>query len=136
MFRGDNPAQEGRAVRILHAEDDALVASGVREALRDEGWRVSTYADGAAALAEIEGLAHYDLLILDNHLPGVTGLELLARARSLPHRQQLPIIMLSAADEWREARRAGATAFLRKPEDMHALTETIARLLARRLKQN
>src|SRR3712207_2432845 len=57
MFRGDNPAQEGRAVRILHAEDDALVASGVREALRDGGWRVSTYADGAAAPAEVEGLA-------------------------------------------------------------------------------
>lgn len=135
MFREDDAAQEGRAVRILHAEDDALVASVVRDALMDEGWRVSTYADGAAALAEIESGAHYDLLILDNNLPGVTGLELLGRARSLPHTQQVPIIMLSAADEWREARRAGATAFLRKPEDMHALTETIARLLARRLKQ-
>jgi FixJ family two-component response regulator len=42
--------------------------------------------------------------------------------------------MLSAADEWREARRVGATAFLRKPEDVHALTETIARLLARKAK--
>lgn len=135
MFREDDPAREGRAVRILHAEDDALVASVVRETLRDEGWRVSTYTDGAAALAEVESDAHYDLLLLDNHLPGVTGLEILSRARQLPHRQQVPVIMLSAADEWREARRAGATAFLRKPEDMHALTETIARLLARRLKQ-
>lgn len=129
MFREDNPAQEERSVRILHAEDDALVANVVRKALRDEGWQVSTFTDGAAALAEIEGGAHYDLLILDNHLPGVTGLELLSRARRLAHRQQMPIIMLSAADEWREARRAGATAFLRKPEDMHALTETIARRL-------
>ena len=135
MFREDNTAQESRAVHILHAEDDALVANVVREALRDEGWRVSTFTDGAAALAEIESDAHYDLLILDNHLPGVNGLELLSRARRLAHRQQVPIIMLSAADEWREARRVGATAFLRKPEDMHALTETIARLLARRLKQ-
>jgi len=132
MFREDDPAQEGRAVRILHAEDDALVANVVGETLRDEGWRVSTYTDGVAALAEIEGGAHYDLMILDNHLPGVVGLELLSRARQLAHRQQVPIIMLSAADEWSEARRAGATAFLRKPEDMHALTETIARLLARR----
>src|SRR5215213_173820 len=135
MFREDDPAQEGRAVRILHAEDDALVANVVRETLRDEGWRVSTYTEGAAALAEIESDAHYDLMILDNHLPGVGGLELLTRARQLAHRQQVPIIMLSAADEWREARRAGATAFLRKPEDVHALTETIARLLARRLRQ-
>jgi CheY-like chemotaxis protein len=132
MFREDDPAQESRAVRILHAEDDALVASVVKETLRDEGWRVSTYTDGAAALAEIESDALYDLIIVDNQLPNVGGLELLGRVRQLSHRQQTPIIMLSATDEWREARRAGATAFLRKPEDMHALTETIARLLARR----
>jgi CheY-like chemotaxis protein len=132
MFREDDAARESRDVRILHAEDDALVAGAVKETLRDEGWRVSTFTDGAAALAEIESDAHYDLMLLDNQLPNVGGLELLTRARQLAHRQQTPIIMLSATDEWREARRAGATAFLRKPEDMHALTETIARLLARR----
>lgn len=135
MLREDAPPQEGHAVRILHAEDDALVANAVKEVLRGEGWRVSTYTDGAAALAEIESDAHYDLILLDNHLPNVGGLELLSRARQLAHRQQAPIIMLSASDEWREARRAGATAFLRKPEDVHALTETIARLLARWTKQ-
>ena len=135
MVREDDPAREGRAVRILHAEDDALVANAVKEVLRDKGWRVSTYADGAAALAEIESDAHYDLMLLDNHLPNVGGLELVSRARQLAHRQQVPIIMLSASDEWREARRAGATAFLRKPEDVHALAETIARLLARGTKQ-
>lgn len=132
MFREDDPAQEGRMVCILHAEDDMLVANAVKETLRDEGWRVSTYTDGTAALAEIEGETHYDLMIVDNQLPDVGGLELLSRARQLTHRQQVPIIMLSATDEWREARRAGATAFLRKPEDVHALTETVARLLARR----
>ena len=135
MFREDDPARETRLVRILHVEDDTLVADVVKEALRDEGWRVSTYTDGAAALKEIEGETHYDLMIIDNRLPGVSGLELLTRARLLPHRQQVPIVMLSATDEWREARRAGASAFLRKPEDMHALAETIARLLARRPKQ-
>src|SRR5919112_2651174 len=132
MFREDDPAREARMVRILQVEDDTLVADVVRQTLREEGWRVSTYTGGAAALAEIEGDARYDLIIIDNHLPGLSGLELLSRARRLPHRQQVPIVMLSASDEWREARRAGASAFLRKPEDVHALTETVARLLARR----
>jgi len=132
MFREEDSAHEGRSVRILHVEDDTLVANVVKETLRDEGWRVSTCKDGAAALLEIEGATHYDLMIIDIELPGVGGLELLARARQLEHRQQVPIIMLSATDEWREARRVGASAFLRKPEDMHALTETIARLLARK----
>ncbi len=135
MFREDDPAREARMVRILHVEDDALVANAVKVTLRDEGWRVSTYTDGAAALKEIEGGTHYDLMIVDNQLPGMSGLELVSRARRLPHRRQVPIIMLSATDEWREARRVGASAFLRKPEDVHVLTETIARLLARRPKQ-
>jgi CheY-like chemotaxis protein/tetratricopeptide (TPR) repeat protein len=135
MFREPDDTESARRVRILHVEDDALVAAAVRETLRDEGWRVSTYTDGLAALGEIEGDTVYDLMIIDKHLPGADGLDLVLRARELPHRQQVPVIMLSAGDFEREARRAGASAFLRKPEDMHALAETIARLLARKPKQ-
>lgn len=136
MFREPHDAAATRSVHILHAEDDALVASGVREALREEGWRVSTYADGTSALGEIEGPEPYDLFIIDKQLPGVDGLELVYRTRSLPHRQNVPVIVLSASsDAKRAARRAGASAFLRKPEDMPALVETIARLLARKTKQ-
>jgi CheY-like chemotaxis protein len=135
MFREDDPART-RRVQILHVEDDALVVAAVKERLNEEGWRVVTYADGVEALREIEGEAHYDLLIIDNHLPGANGVELVSRARALPHRRQVPIIMLSAAgDVEREARGAGVSAFLRKPEDMHVLAEAIARLLARRPKQ-
>jgi FixJ family two-component response regulator len=39
--------------------------------------------------------------------------------------------MFSSSDVEREARQAGANAFLRKPEDVHAIAETIAQLLAR-----
>lgn len=136
MFREPDEAERPRGVHILHVEDDALVAAVVRETLRGEGWRVSTYADGLDALREIEGGTEYDLMLVDKQLPGADGLELVTRARELPHRQQVPIIMLSAGDFEREARRAGASVFLRKPEDVHALAETIARLLARKLKQN
>jgi len=60
----------------------------------------------------------------------MSGLELLRRTRLLPNRQQTPIVMLSASDVESEARRAGANAFLRKPEDASVVAETIARLLA------
>jgi FixJ family two-component response regulator len=53
----------------------------------------------------------------------------------LAHRQQVPIIMLSGDEVEIQARRAGANAFLRKPEDVPLIAETIARLLARRSKQ-
>lgn len=117
-------------VTILYAEDDALLRSTVAELLADEGWRVEACADGECALARLEGGARYDLLLLDNQLPGATGLELARRARSLAHRRGVPIVLLSASDCAREALRAGADAFLRKPQDVGALAETIKRLLA------
>jgi CheY-like chemotaxis protein len=134
MFREGDPTGT-RRVRILHAEGDEAAAAAVGEALRGEGWRVRTRRDAAAALREVEGEAPYDLMVFDDSLPGLGGLELVCRARSLPHRQQVPVIVLAADDLAREARRAGASAFLRKPEDLPALAETVARLLARKPKQ-
>ncbi len=136
MFRDAGGAQETRPVTILYVEDDHLIAGMVKEMLEDEGWAVETCDDGADALSKIESADDYDLMIFDQQLPHVTGLELIRRARSLAHRQQTPIIMLSSRDVERDARRAGANLYLRKPDDALALPERAARLLARRLKQN
>lgn len=126
----DAAEKRARPVTILHAEDNRVVANVVRDALEIEGWKVTTCADGATALRRIESDAPYDVLLLDYDLPRVSGLELVRRARQTPHRKRVPIIMLSAADCEREAWRAGVTAFLRKPEDVLKLAETIARVLA------
>lgn len=121
-----------RAVTILHAEDDRLVADAVRATLEQEGWAVVTCADGAAALRSVEGDTPYDLLLLDYDLPNVSGLELVRRARQLPHRRRTPVLMLSAGDVEAAAWRAGVDAFLRKPEDAGRLTDVVARLLPKR----
>ena len=114
---------------ILHVEDEATVAEPVKVALEDEGWEVVTCADGAEARRRISGSEHYDLLLLDNQLPGVSGIELLRHARSLSHRRRTPVIVLSASDVETEAWGAGADAFLKKPDDMGAIAGTIKRLL-------
>jgi DNA-binding response OmpR family regulator len=119
---------------ILHVEDEAMVADTVKEILEMEGWAVETCREATHALKLLQGETHYDVLIFDNKLPDVSGVELIRRARQMPHRQHTPIIMLSASDIEKEARRAGATAFLKKPDDMHAIAETIAQLLARKSK--
>lgn len=122
-----------RPVTILHAEDHKVVAEAVKETLELEGLRVVTCADGAIAVNRMAGDASYDLLIFDNHLPNVDGLELVRYARGLPHRRRTPIIMLSASEVEAEARRAGVDAFLRKPGDIGRLTETVRRLLAKEM---
>ncbi len=72
---------------------------------------------------------------MDNDLPGASGIELIRHARDFRHRKHMPIIMLSGSDVEREAKRAGADAFLRKPEDVLAIAVTIARLLATKRKE-
>lgn len=103
-----------------------------KETLELEGWRVETCAHGLVALRLIEGDARFDLLLLDNELPAMSGIELTRRARSLSHRRQTPIIVISASVCGRAAREAGADAFLKKPEDVGKLLETIERLLSDR----
>jgi CheY-like chemotaxis protein len=130
----NNRQIETQPLIILHVEDNNFVANAVREALEMEGWFVETFDEASAAMEMIASEAHYDVLIFDNEVPGLDGVEMIRQTRLLPHRQQVPIIMFSASDVEREARRAGASAFLRKPEDMNAIAETVARLLARKPK--
>ena len=77
------------------------------------------------------GKEHYDLLLFDNELPHINGIELIRRARQLPHRRRTPVVMLSASDVEAEAWRAGVDAFLRKPDDIGRLTEMVTRLLSK-----
>jgi DNA-binding response OmpR family regulator len=115
---------------ILYVEDSKFVADAVRETLEGEGWRVETCADGYVTLLLLKGERRYDLLILDHELPNVSGMELARRTRELPHRKQTPIVMLSASECVRDALLAGADTFLRKPQDIGKIVETIARLLS------
>jgi two-component system sensor histidine kinase BarA len=130
----DADAKETRPISIMHVEDRPKVAGAVKKTLEDEGWRVETCTEGTAAMRLLESEAHYDVLIFDNQLPDINGVELIQRTRRLPHRQQTPIIMLSASDIEREARQAGADVVLKKPNDILKIAEAIARLLARKPK--
>lgn len=119
-----------RPVTILHVEDNKLVSDAVRGTLEAHGWAVEVCADGGNALNKLAGGAHYDLLLIDQELPGASGMEIARYARCLPHRRQTPILMFSATGNESEAKSAGVDAFLRKPADVSLVIETIERLLA------
>jgi CheY-like chemotaxis protein len=116
------------SLTILLVEDNRLVSAAVRDLLEGEGWRVEFYANGNTAMNRLAGGVRYHLLLLDNEVPGATGLGLTRYARSLPRYRTTPIIMLSATDCGAEAQRAGADLFLSKPDDVHALIEAVRRL--------
>src|SRR5712692_4352256 len=116
-------------ISILHVEDNKVVARLIQDTLGAEGMHVDSCLSGPTALEILRSDAAYDVIIVDNDLPGLNGLELVLRTKSMAHRRHTPIIMLSGNNCEKEAWRAGVDAFLRKPEAVDQLSSTIARVL-------
>ena len=80
--------------RIAIIDDDSAVLDALRFSLRLEGFDVDTYSNGGAFFAAMS--THPPAcVILDQHMPGMTGLEIATRLRVDGH--AIPIIMLSGA---------------------------------------
>ena len=123
---------EAPTVRILHVEDDVTIAANTKEMLEHQGWQVDTCTDANTGLARILSDARYHFVLVDYRLPGFNGLELVKRARTLAHRAHTPIAVISATPVEAEAKDAGANVFLRKPQDIGSIANTIKRLIAER----
>ena len=118
-------------MRILVAEDDAILADGVTRALRQSGYAVDWVKNGIEADSALE-TDDFDLLILDLGLPKKSGLEVLKRLRLRDSR--LPVLILTALDGVNDRVRgldAGADDYLAKPFDLSEL-EARVRALVRR----
>ncbi len=114
-------------MRILVVDDDPAVSGSLDRALRLEGYEVETAADGDQALRAL-ALSPPDAVILDIQLPGINGLEVCRRLRSLG--DDTPVLMLTArdaVDDRVHGLDAGADDYLVKP---FALAELLARLRA------
>jgi two-component system, OmpR family, response regulator RegX3 len=81
--------------RILVADDEPSVRDSVGYALAQEGFEVSSAADGDEATEMVGAGVPYDLLILDIMMPGPSGLDICRDVRS---RSAVPIILLTAKD--------------------------------------
>ncbi|WP_431272612.1 response regulator [Dankookia sp. P2] len=123
-------AHRGEGLRILLAEDEALAALVVGDALAEMGHSVVHAADGEAALGLAAALP-CDVLVTDLAMPRLSGLQLIALLRA--ERPDLPVVMMTGwlpPDGARllAASGAGATALLLKPFAMTELAEALARV--------
>lgn len=118
--------------RILLAEDEPHIRRILQTVLEEAGFTVVAVSDGVAAQRRMEGPDPFDLVITDLMMPGCTGLDLLESIRALPHRRDLPVIVLTAKgqDTDRQAAFAsGADDFLTKPFSPKKLLSRIDQLL-------
>jgi two-component system, OmpR family, response regulator len=118
-------------MRILIAEDDSILAGGLKCTLQQSGYAVDWVNNGAEADAAL-GTTEFDLLILDISLPKLSGFEVLKRLRA--RNSRLPVLLLTALDSIKDRVRgldAGADDYLAKPFQLAEL-EARARALTRR----
>jgi DNA-binding response OmpR family regulator len=116
-------------ISILYVEDEKAAADQAGDLLKSENWKVEWCADGDTALRMLTGDEHYDVVLIGNTVAGLSAFELAERARKITHRRRTPIIMMSSKDFEKYAWRAGMDAFLKQPEQVGELTNTVNRLL-------
>ena len=118
-----------RPAIILYVEENRMLLQTVRDVLEFAGWYVKPCLSEGYAVAYVESKEHFDVLLIDHDFRGFSGIALTERARRQTHRRKTPVILISLEDIAEEAKSAGADAFLRKPNNLIELVETIRRLL-------
>ncbi len=114
--------------RILLVDDCEMVRKAVRLFLEAQGYTCDEAEHGAAAFVRLDEGHGIDLVISDNQMPVMTGLELLKKVAGHPNLHSLPFILNSGnvTEALRDqALQAGAHAVLSKPTDFSELARAI-----------
>lgn len=115
--------------RILVVDDDSNIREINTEALSQSGFHVDAAADGAAAWRALQA-KQYDLLITDNSMPKVTGIELIKKLRG--ENPTLPVIMASSISPTQELEQhpvLAINAILLKPYTIDELLGIVKQVL-------
>jgi two-component sensor histidine kinase len=123
-----------RPARVLYIDDDAGLARLVEKALRARGFDFEHAASGDAGLQRLQ-TEQFDIVGLDHHMPGHTGLEILPRIQELPNAP--PVVYVTGSEDSRvavAALKAGAIDYVWKDVQGHfreLLVESVITSLAK-----
>jgi two-component system alkaline phosphatase synthesis response regulator PhoP len=118
--------------KILVADDESHILHVVSLKLRNAGYSVVTACDGQEAL-ELAQAELPDLLIIDYHMPRLSGLELCQRLKHEPVANRIPAILLTARGydlDVESAQSSGIVRILSKPFSPRQLLATVNEVLA------
>jgi len=118
-------------MRILIVEDEPALQQQVRAGIEAQGYTVDATGDGKEALYLATEYS-YDAAVVDLGLPGLSGLDIIARLRKSG--SHLPILILTARDRWQDKVKgleAGGDDYLTKPFQMEELLARLKAILRR-----
>jgi FixJ family two-component response regulator len=121
----------GRSAKVFVVDDDVSVCVALSRVIRAAGLHVETFGTAAECL-NADRLKDADCLVLDVHLPDLSGLELQANLTELG--LELPIVFITGRGDIPmsvRAMKAGALEFLTKPFDNRQLLDAIEQGIAR-----
>lgn len=117
-----------QAQPILVVEDDEGILSTLELVLVEEGYRVVTAADGAAALDIVERQKPA-LILLDMKMPVMDGWAFARAYRDKPEPRAPVLVVTAARDAAQRAKEVGADGYLPKPFDIDDLIELVGRYM-------
>lgn len=122
---------EGPRRSVLIADDVSESRAFMVDLLQSLGFRTWEVSDGLQAVLQVTA-KRPDLVLMDNGMPTMTGVDATGVLRSDPELARMPIIAVSAGASEAERRRclaAGASSFVAKPVDVQELLQAIGRAL-------
>lgn len=120
------------ARKILIVDDEASLRLFLSEELSDKGYQIYAAANGHEALALLNEYP-IDLAVIDLHMPGINGLELMAAIEKRADPPELIMLTAHASLETSiEAMRLGTSDFLLKPYEIEELLRAIERVMKQR----
>jgi len=117
------------SVKILVVDDDASIRNMLAIVLKEDGYEVKV-ADGSESALKQLKTESFDLVISDIKMPGISGIELLRKLKSI--NQEVPVIMITAfasANDAVEAMKLGAEDYITKPFNLDELKIIIQKSL-------
>ncbi len=123
-----------KPARILIVDDEPLIRQSLAGVLEDEGYHTHAIATGEECFAEITR-SPYDLVLLDVWLPGMDGLETLARLQEIAFTNRPVVVIISGHGTIETAVKAtklGAFDFLEKPLTIEKVTVVVKNALQQR----
>lgn len=126
-------ASAARRRHVLVVDDEPHIGRIIQIKLESGPYDVELVGDGRSALSRLRSADPIDLILLDILMPHVSGLDVLAQLKQLPHRSRTPVIMLTGKGQETDRERAaelGAEDFLTKPFSPKKLLARIDQLFA------